>query len=158
MLPEATTMPSNDDIEQALFDHHALFGADEHAAALHAQRTEALHWMRRLATFGPLLVGGVAAGWATEHSDVRIELVADDPKAVEMLLVGAGVAYVALPPRETTALAARGTELLIGKPRAIRLTVLAPQQRRNRPRGDDEPRLDADALAALLDPPPRPDS
>jgi hypothetical protein len=158
MLPEATTMPSNDDIEQALLDHHALFGADEHAATLHAQRTEALHWMRRLAAFGPLLVGGVAAGWATEHSDARIELVADDPKAVEMLLVGAGVAYVALPPRETTALAARGTELLIGKPRAIRLTVLAPQQRRNRPRGDDEPRLDADALAALLDPPPRPDS
>jgi hypothetical protein len=155
MLPEATTMPSNDDIEQALLDHHALFGADEHAATLHAQRTEALRWMRRLAAFGPLLVGGVAAGWATEHSDIRIELLADDPKAVEMALAGAGVAYVALPPRETTALAARGTELLIDGQRAgIRLSVLSPQQRRNRPRGDDEPRLDADALAALVGPPP----
>jgi hypothetical protein len=152
MLPEATTMPSNDDIEQALFDHHALFGGDAHEATLRAQRAEALRWMRRLDAFLPLLVGGVAAGWATEHSDVRIELVADDPKAVEMLLAGAGVGYVALPPRETTPLAARGTELLVEGQRAtVRLSVLSPQQRRNRPRGDDEPRLDADTLTGLLD-------
>ena len=49
---------------------------------------------------GPVLVGGVAAGWATEHSEVRLELVADDPKAVEIELAGSGVAYAALPPRE----------------------------------------------------------
>ena len=41
------------------------------------QREEALRWMRRLAQFAPVLVGGVAAGWATEHSDMRLELVAE---------------------------------------------------------------------------------
>ena len=67
---------------------------------LRRQRTEALAWMQRLAQWEPLLVGGVAAGWATEHSDVRLELVADDPKAVEIALASAGVAYAALPPRD----------------------------------------------------------
>ena len=151
MLPESCAMPSNEDIEQALLDHHALFGGDTHAETLRAQRAEALRWLHRLEAFLPVLVGGVAAGWATEHSDIRIELVADDPKGVEMLLAGAGVAYVALPPRDVTALAPRGTELLIDtRGGGVRLSVLTPQQRRNRPRSDDEPRLDAIALAGLI--------
>ena len=151
MLPESCAMPSNEDIEQALLDHHALFGGDTHMETLRAQRAEALRWLHRLEAFEPVLVGGVAAGWATEHSDIRIELVADDPKGVEMLLAGAGVAYVALPPRDVTPLAPRGTELLIDtRGGGVRLSVLTPQQRRNRPRIDDEPRLDASALAGLI--------
>ena len=50
----------------------------------------------------PMLVGGVAAGWATEHSDIRIELVADDPKTVELALINADVAYRTLRPPATT--------------------------------------------------------
>ena len=33
------------------------------------------------AKFSPHLTGGVAAGWATEHSDIRLELVANDAKS-----------------------------------------------------------------------------
>jgi len=99
MLPETTGLPSNDEIEAALADHHALFGGDAHLAALRRQRVEALGWMRRLARWEPLLVGGVAEGWASEHSDVRLELVADDPKSVEIALAGEGIAYAALPQR-----------------------------------------------------------
>jgi hypothetical protein len=151
MLPESVALPSNEDIEQALLDHHALFGGAGHADLLRARRAEALAWMRRLAAYEPLLVGGVAAGWATEHSDIRIELVADDPKAVEMLLAGAGVAYAALPSQEGDGQPGRGAELRIaGREAAVRLSVVAPQQRRNRPRRDDEPRLGAAALAELL--------
>jgi hypothetical protein len=151
MLPESAALPSNEDIEQALLDHHALFGGAGHAEVLRARRTEALAWMRRLAPYEPLLVGGVAAGWATAHSDIRIELVADDPKAVEMLLAGAGVAYVALPPRDEGGNATHATELRIpAREASVRLSVLAPQQRRSRPRGDDEPRLSAAAVAELL--------
>ena len=91
LLPDSTALPSNDEIEAALTDHHALFGGDAHVAALRRQRVEALSWMRRLAAWDPVLVGGVAAGWATEHSDVRLELAADDPKAVEIELAGHGV-------------------------------------------------------------------
>jgi hypothetical protein len=100
LLPDSVPLPSNDEIEAALTEHHALFGGDAHVAALRRQRVEALSWMRRLARWEPVLVGGVAEGWATEHSDVRLELVADDPKTLEIELAGHGVTYAALPPRE----------------------------------------------------------
>ena len=148
LLPDTTALPSNDEIEAALTDHHALFGGDVHVATLRRQRIEALAWMRRLAAWDPVLVGGVAAGWATEHSEVRLELVADDPKAVEIDLAGSGVAYGALPAREGET----ATVLRVESERvAIRLAIFTELQRRNRPRKSDEPRLAADALAALLD-------
>jgi hypothetical protein len=153
LLPESTPLPSNDAVEQALADHHALFGGDAHRECLRRQRMEALEWMRRLAPFAPLLVGGVAAGWATEHSDVRLELVADDPKAVEMTLAGAGVAYAAAAPNDDANPASGSTDLRIATPRVgVRIAILTPAQRRNRPRRDDDPRLTADAVAALLAP------
>ena len=149
LLPETAALPSNEEIEAALADHHALFATDAHALALRMQRATALGWMRRLAPWAPLLVGGVAAGWATAHSDVRIELVADDPKAVEIALAGSGVTYAALPPNDDDP----ATQLRIETPHvAIRLAILTPLQRRNRPRKGEEPRLTAEALAALLGP------
>jgi hypothetical protein len=103
--------------------------------------------MRRLAAWDPLLVGGVAAGWATVHSDIRLELVADDAKAVEISLANDGVRYAALPARQADA----GAQLLIETPRAsLRVAILTPGERRNRPRRNEEPRLAADAVAALL--------
>lgn len=151
MLPATVAMPSNDDIAQALADHHALFGGEAHEASLRDQRAEALAWMRRLERWEPLLVGGVAAGWATEWSDVRLELVADDPKAVEMTLVGEGVAYAAAPPSEEAERLAGATELRIrAEPSAVRLLILTPALRRNRPRREEEPRMNAAAVAALI--------
>ena len=150
-LPDGLALPSNEDVQQALTDYHALFGGEAHAASLETQRRAALRWMRRLERWSPLLVGGVAAGWATAHSDVRIELVADDPKAVEMTLAGAGVRYVALPAR-TDEPDSGTTDLLVeGSDASIRLSILSPYQRRSRPRHDDEPRLDVGEVAALLD-------
>jgi hypothetical protein len=130
-----------------------LFGGAAHVNALLRQRIEALAWMRRLAPWDPLLVGGVAAGWATEHSDIRLELVADDPKAVEIDLAANGVSYAALPPREGDATA----HLLIeSSPAGIRLAIVTPLQRRNRPRKSEESRLTIEALAALTAPLPGP--
>jgi hypothetical protein len=152
MLPESSAMPSNDDLVAALTEHHALFGGDEHRSCLRAQREEALEWMRRLASWEPLLVGGVAAGWATAHSDVRIELVADDPKAIEIALASQGVPYAALPPKLDDERPGGGIQLRIDGPRtAVRLSILAPQQRRNRPRRDEELRLSPDEVRALID-------
>jgi hypothetical protein len=149
-LPEGLALPSNEDLEQALTDYHALFGGEAHAASLQEQRAEALRWMGRLEQWQPLLVGGVAAGWATEHSDIRLELVADDSKTVEMLLVSKGVRYAALPARGDESGEAAGAELLIETPASsLRLSVISPVQRRNRPRRD-EPRLDRAELEALL--------
>src|SRR5258705_3373884 len=75
MLPDRAALPGDDEIESALVDYHALFGGSEHLAQLRAQREEALRWMQRLAPFEPTLAGGVAAGWATAHSDILIDLV-----------------------------------------------------------------------------------
>jgi hypothetical protein len=146
MLPERTALPGNDEIENALAAHHALFGGDAHRAQLRAQREEALHWLRELAAFSPLLVGGVAAGWATAHSDVRIEIVADDSKDVEIALVNRNVAYRVAPNASQHA----SPELFIDTPRGgVRLIIrtrFAARQRSKR----DETRLDAGAVAQML--------
>ena len=90
----------------------------------------------------------MAAGWATEHSDIRIELVADDSKAVELALINGNVAYRVAPGASMHA----ATELFIDTRRGgVRLIVRTPQGARQRPRrGGDDPRLDAASLAALL--------
>lgn len=146
MLPERTTLPGDDEIESALAAHHALFGGEAHATTLRAQREEALAWLGHLAQFEPALVGGVAAGWATAHSDIRIELVADDSKSVELALINANVGYRVAPgvPQHS------GPELLVdtgrGRVRLIVRTRFAARQRRR-----DELRMDAAALAAALE-------
>ena len=81
MLPERDALPGDDEIEAALREYHALFGGEEHEATLREQREEALVVDEAASAFRPLLVGGVAEGWATEHSDIRLELSADDAKA-----------------------------------------------------------------------------
>ncbi|MGE5171860.1 MAG: hypothetical protein ACM3JC_15980, partial [Rudaea sp.] len=152
MLPERTGLPGDDEIEAALATHHALFGGAAHAASLRGQREEALRWLRALDAFAPTLVGGVAAGWATSHSDIRIELVADDAKTVELALINRNVAYRVAPGVSQRA----APELMIDTPTGgVRLVVRTPVAARQRPRRDrrgvEEPRLNAQALAELLD-------
>ena len=147
MMAPPVAFPTDAEIEEALAAHHALFGGDAHPAMLRERRLEALAWMKRLAAWQPVLIGGVAAGWATQYSDIRLEVVADDAKAVEIALANRGVRYAALPARD-----AEGTLLRIETARgAVRIAVLTPQQRRNRPRRHDEPRLSETDVAALVD-------
>ena len=96
-LDHKEALPGNDEIEQALRDYNSLFRPLAHAATLLEQRRSALRWMERLAAWSPVLIGGVAAGWATQHSEVRLELEAEDAKSVELALINAGRAAWALP-------------------------------------------------------------
>jgi hypothetical protein len=147
-LSERETMPSNDEIEQALRDYHTLFQAEEQAASLRAQRVDALRWMERLAEFQPALVGAVAEGWATQHSEIRLELTAEDPKAVERTLLNRGARFQPV--------ATRPDHRDLGQLRVdteagmLRLVVLSPEQRRNLPRERQGERLRAADLRALL--------
>ncbi len=101
--------------------------------------------MQRLAAWRPVLIGGAAAGWATAYSDVRLELEAEDTKAVELALINAGIDYA---PGDAGNPA---TQLIAGRGNsAVRLQILTPQQRRNRLRRDEEARLTRDELQALL--------
>jgi hypothetical protein len=146
-LADNEALPGNDEVEQALRDYNSLYRPAAHAASLREQRRSALRWMERLAAWNPVLVGGVAAGWATAHSDVRLELEAEDPKAVELALINGGIEYAAAP-----AVALPSAQLLAGRgDHAIRLSIVTPQQRRNRLRRDDDARLTSAELKALLD-------
>lgn len=151
-LPDHEGLPGNEEVAQALRDYNTLFQGDVQEASLRAQRLDALTWMERLAQWNPLLTGAVAAGWATVHSEVRLELEAADAKAVELALINAGVVYaaVATPGREPQV-----PQLRLETPQAtVRLVVLSPQQRRNRPRREraapPEERLTLAQLRALL--------
>jgi hypothetical protein len=150
MLPDRVALPADDEIELALMDYHALFGGTAHAAQLRAQREEAMQWMQRLARFEPMLIGDVAAGWATAYSDIRLDLVAGDTKMVEWALLNAGVAY-----RLMQASGSEPSDLYVDTPRGgLRLSVRTPEESRQRPRndrhGNAEARLDTRMLAHLL--------
>ena len=147
MLSEREALPGDDEVEAALNEHQALFGGEAHAAKLREQREEALLWMRRLQAFRPQLVGGVAAGWATEHSDIRIELTTDDHKAIELMLINADIEYRAAPLRNGDA----RTDLYIETRRGgVRLIVRDERDARQRPRREEDARLDARQLEELL--------
>jgi len=92
-LPARTRAPDAALLDSAVREHLALFHADTQPAELHALRQTALHWMERLAAFEPLLGGAVWHGTATRHSDIHLQLFSDDPKAVEIALIDAGLAY-----------------------------------------------------------------
>lgn len=150
LLPEREALPGDDEVQAALFDYHALFGGSAQARSLRAQREEALAWLQRLAEFRPQLTGGVAEGWATAHSDIRLELVAADAKLVELALLNAGVEYRSLNTDRDGA-----ADLFVDTPRGgVRLCIRSPEDSRQRPRRDRHGqtivRLDATALAALL--------
>ena len=150
-LPDHEALPGNEEVEQALRDYNTLFQGTAQTASLRAQRVDALGWMERLSQWKPLLTGAVAAGWATEHSEVRLELEAEDAKSVELSLINAGIAYASVPGPQGDGQA----QLRVESPQAtIRLVIVSPQQRRNRPRrehsGSAEERLNPTQLRALL--------
>jgi hypothetical protein len=148
MLSPREALPGDDEVEAALAEHQAIFGGEEQAATLREQRAEALDWMQRLAEFRPVLVGGVAAGWASEHSDIRLDLVADDAKALELMLINADVRYGVVPGRNADA----PPQLEIDTARgSVRLTIRDPREARQRPRREREVRLDAVAVGKLLE-------
>ena len=151
-LPDREALPDNDEVEQALRDYNSLFLSDEQPTRLRQQRLEALRWMERLSEWKPVLTGAVAAGWATAHSELRLELEAEDAKPVELALINAGVEY-------SSAAAPSGAgsqvQLYVDDPRAtLRLVIVSPVERRNRPgrgRGTEaEDRLGIPQLRALL--------
>ena len=151
MLPDRAALPGDDEIESALVAYHALFGGALHVAQLRAQREEALRWMHRLASFEPVLVGGVAAGWATAHSDIQLDLTADNAKSVELALLNAGVAY-----RTMNAADDGPQRFHIDTPSGgMRLSVRTPEETRQRPRRDrhgaETVRFSTVELAALLE-------
>jgi hypothetical protein len=86
-------LPNNEQLEDAVREHIALFCADTQPLELHALREVALLWMQRLVDFHPHLSGAAWRGTATKLSAVHLDLYCDDPKAAEITLINAGEDY-----------------------------------------------------------------
>ena len=92
-LPSQSPLPSNDMLEDEVFDYLKLFCADTQPQELLALRQLALTWMERLQAFRPHLSGAVWRGSATRLSDIYIQLFCDDSKSAELMLIDQGVRY-----------------------------------------------------------------
>lgn len=92
-LPSRTPVPAAALLDAAVREHLAIFHADTQPAELRALRETALAWMERLADFQPHVGGAVWHGTATRRSDIHLQLFTDDPKAVEIALINAGLPY-----------------------------------------------------------------
>ena len=86
-------LPSNEQIEDEVRAHLALFCAQTQPAELRLLRELALRWMERLAAYRPHLAGAVWRGTATRASAVHLDLYCDDPKGAELALLDMGLKY-----------------------------------------------------------------
>lgn len=149
-LPARTALPGNEEVEDAVLEHIAIFCADTQPAEIAALRELALRWMERMAPFRPYLTSAVWRGSATRRSDIRIELFCDDCKSAEIALIDHKIAYEA---RTVTGMRGETVEALAVYDRcpglndivAIHLLVydhddlrgaLRPDARGRAPRGD----------------------
>src|SRR5580704_19228425 len=90
---DASALPRNTEIEEALAEYQRLFEADGHELTLMAQRQAALHAMHWLSQFEPRLVGPVLTGTATAHADIQLHLFADRSENVTLRLMDQGIAH-----------------------------------------------------------------
>ncbi len=86
-------LPSNEQLEDAVREHIAIFCPDTQSQELQALREVALQWLGRLQEFRPHLSGAAWRGTATLRSAVHIDLYCDDPKSAEIALINAGVDF-----------------------------------------------------------------
>jgi hypothetical protein len=91
-VPRAA-LPGNDEVEDAVREHIAIFHADTQPGELRALRELAALWMERLAEFRPHLTGAVWRGTATRLSNLHLQLYCDDSKAAEIALIDRGLDF-----------------------------------------------------------------
>lgn len=87
------SLPNNAEIEQALGEHHQLFGGESHTDLLRSARKTALSAMQLLASFEPRLVGPVLNGTADANSAVNLHVFADSPESVALALDSLAMSY-----------------------------------------------------------------
>ena len=157
-------LPSNEQVEDEVREHLALFNADTQPAELLALRRLALVWMVRLAEFRPHLAGAVWRGTATRLSAIHLDLYCDDAKSAEIALINQRVDYdVGSRPDarggqvDLLSIASRCPEL--GETVTVFLTILDHDDLRGALKPDARGRswrADAAGLKRLLDTPPDP--
>ncbi len=147
-LADMSLLPDNHEIEEALREYQGLFQSDEQPLHLRRLREVALRVMREFEQFNPVLVGSVLTGTAGQHSDVNLQLFADDAKLLTIFLANHRYRF-----EEGTRRVRRGDRLdevpqiTLELPDAnVTLTVLDRDDERSGPR----PRDDEAAIRARI--------
>jgi hypothetical protein len=100
-VTDSRCLPRNEDIDQALEEHHRLYRADVQSQHIIRLRKLALEAMRFLQDFSPRLAGAVLEGRAGEFSPIALHLFPDAPENVIHRLMDGGIPFtersVALP-------------------------------------------------------------
>lgn len=86
-------LPDNSQVEDQVREYQALFFGEEHTQRVRHLRQLALALMEKLTTFSPRLTGAVLNGTATEHSDIHLQLFAENSKDVAIFLLNDGINY-----------------------------------------------------------------
>lgn len=86
-------LPSNQEVEAALIEHHRLYSEDDHEQMLRHRRTIVLDFMRSIETLEPRLVGPLLAGTASSDAPSNLHVFSDSPEDIAWLLESEGVDY-----------------------------------------------------------------
>ena len=92
-LMDRDALPSNDEINDAIKEHQAIFFDEEHEERLKVLRLEALSLMKKLSAFIPHLTGGALDGTVGRYPTIHIQIYADSMKEVEFFLLNHNIAY-----------------------------------------------------------------
>jgi len=92
-LPQRSALPSNERVEEHVYEYIELFCSETQPHELAALRAHALQWMDRLQAFRPHLGGAVWRGTATRLSDIYLQLFCDDSKSAEIALINMNLTY-----------------------------------------------------------------
>jgi hypothetical protein len=103
--------------------------------------------MDRLAAFSPKLYGALAEGWGGEHQDIRLELIAEDSKVVELRLIDEGIRYHPVPAKAASVMLRTDDGV---SEALLRIDTPTVRQQRGKP---THRMLDRVALKALLESP-----
>lgn len=145
-VTDTQTLPSNDEIDEALRSHHALYRSDEHSEMLRVQREQALSALQAFDRFNPLLTGAVLEGTASDHANIEIELYADASKEIEQFLINEGASF------KVADRNGRHGYLIYSDPADILVTVLplGNLHGHGRGRADGLKRVNAEQLSRML--------
>ncbi len=92
-MADNRNLPDNREIEEALRSYQALYQGQEQQDRLSMLRQVAVEYMELLEDYDPHLTGPVLNGTAGRHSDIDLQLFADDSKELEFFLMNRQLAY-----------------------------------------------------------------
>ncbi len=150
-------LPSNEEVEIALYEYQRLFRGHSQPQTLRHLRETALQAMSLLSEFKPCLVGPVLSGTADEHTPVYLHLFADTAEEVLIFLMEQQIPFeqgerrIQYPNGKAESLAKFS---FIAGDTELQLTVFPPKGRRQAPLspidGRPQQRADQRQLKALM--------